>query len=108
VPPRRLLVGSEPEVVAAYEAGETIESLARRHGCSTESIRSLLHARGVRTRPRGSPSPLVGREGEVAAAYREGATIRELVDRFGVNARTVRKVLSAEGVPMRPPGRKPG
>lgn len=92
----------------AYTAGATIEALAEHHGCSTESIRAVLRAEGVEARPRGPRSPLAGREDDVAAAYRAGATIRELAERFGANARTVRKVLVDREVPMRPPGRRGG
>lgn len=70
MPARRLLIGDEAEVVAAYAAIE-------------------------------------GREHEVAVAYEAGATVRDLVDRFGANQRTIRKALQDEGVEMRPPGRKP-
>ena len=108
MPPRRLLVGQEREVIADYQRGATIEALAERHGCSTETIRAVLGAAGVGARPRGLPSPLLGREAEVAAAYEAGATIRALVERFGANARTVRKALDEQGVATRPPGRRPG
>jgi transposase-like protein len=108
VPPRRLLVGQEAEVAAAYRAGATIEVLAERHGCSTESIRSVLHDASVGLRARGPRSPLAGAEADVVAAYEAGATLRELAERFGANARTIRKVLLDRGVPMRGPGRRPG
>ena len=104
MPPRRLLVGQEDEVVAAYEAGATVTELAARHGCSTTTVRDVLAARGVERRARGPRSPLDGREDEVAAAYEAGATVRDLVDRFGANQRTVRKVLAEAGVVMRRPG----
>lgn len=108
MPPRRLLVGQEAELVAAYEAGATVEELAARHGCSVTTIRLVLGGEGVELRPPGPRSPLDGREREVAAAYEAGATVRELVDRFGANQRTIRKVLGEQGVSMRRPGRKPG
>lgn len=106
MPPRRLLVGREGEVAAAYTAGATVEELAERHGCSTTSIRSLLQAEGVVARARGPRSPLEGREAEVAAGYENGATVRELAETYGANGRTIRKVLAAEGVTMRPRGRR--
>ena len=108
MPPRRLLVGQEAEVAGAYRAGATILALAERYECSAASIRAVLEDQGVDMRTRGPRSPLAGREDEVAAAYREGATIRELAARFGANARTVSKVLADRGVGARRPGRKPG
>ena len=102
----RLLAGREAELVAAYAGGATVEELAERHGCSTTTVREVLAGEGVELRARGPRSPLEGREEQVAAAYEAGATVRELVDRFGANQRTVRKVLAAHGVTMRPPGPK--
>ena len=106
MPPRRLLVGQEAELVAAYEAGATVESLAAEHGCSVTTVRDVLAAEGVELRARGPRSPLDGREAEVATAYEGGATVRDLAERFGANQRTIRKVLAGEGVVMRPPGRR--
>jgi hypothetical protein len=54
-----------------------------------------------------SRSPLEGQEASLAAAYLGGATVRDLVERFGANQRTIRKVLAEQGVEMRRPGRKP-
>jgi Mor family transcriptional regulator len=107
VPPRRLLVGEEDEVVRAYEAGATVTELAARYGCSTTTVRDVLELRGVARRARGPRSPLDGREAEVVAAYEAGATVRELVDRFGANQRTVRRVLADAGVVMRRTGPRP-
>jgi transposase-like protein len=107
VPPRRLLVGREAEVAAAYAAGATVEELAERHGCSTTSIRSLLQDQGVEARARGPRSPLEGRGAELAADYEGGATVRDLAESYGANQRTIRKVLSEQGVTMRARGRRP-
>lgn len=107
MPPRRLLVGHEAELAAAYEAGATVEVLAARHGCSTTTVREVLSTEGVALRPPGPRSPLDGRETEVASAYEAGATVRDLAERFGANQRTIRKVLAEQGVVMRRPGRKP-
>ena len=107
MPPRRLLVGSEAELVAAYESGATVEELAEQHGCSVTTVRAVLAGEGVELRARGPRSPLEGREAEVTAAYQGGATVRDLAGRFGANQRTIRKVLTDAGVTMRPPGRKP-
>ena len=106
MPPRRLLVGQEDEVVAAYGSGATIIELAARFECSRTTIADVLRSRGIELRARGPRSPLDGREEEVVVAYEAGATVRELVERFDANQRTVRKVLAEAGVAMRPPGRR--
>ena len=107
MPPRRLLVGREDELIAAYEGGATIVDLAARFDCSRTTVADVLRERGVGLRARGPRSPLDGREAEVVAAYEAGATVRELVGRFDANQRTVRKVLADADVAMRPPGRRP-
>ena len=104
MPPRQLLVGQEDEVVRAYEGGATVTELASRYDCSTTTVREVLQANGAQLRARGPRSPLEGREAEVAAAYEAGATVRELVERFDANQRTVRKVLADAGVVMRRTG----
>lgn len=106
MPPRRLLVGQEADLASLYAAGETVESLAVRFGCSVTTVREVLSASGVEMRARGPRSPLDGREDELAAAYIGGATVRDLAERFGANQRTIRKVLAHQGVEMRRPGRR--
>jgi Mor family transcriptional regulator len=107
VPPRRLLVGNEAELVAAYRSGRTVEELAAAHECSVTTIRAVLEGEGVTLRARGPRSPLEGREAQLAADYASGATVRDLADRYGANQRTIRKALAERGVAMRRPGRKP-
>jgi DNA invertase Pin-like site-specific DNA recombinase len=41
------------------------------------------------------------------AAYRSGATVYQLGDRFGIDRRTVGKVLTRNGVPTKHPGLSP-
>ena len=108
MPPRRLLVGQEHELAASYTGGATVEELAARYDCSVTTVRDVLEAEGVERRPPGPRSPLEGREAEVAAAYEAGATVRDLVERFGANQRTVRKALAGHGVVMRRRGPKSG
>ena len=107
MPPRRLLVGEEAALADAYAAGATVEELAERHGCSVTTIREVLQRHGVTLRARGPRNPLAGQQDEVARNYVAGATVRELVERYGANQRTIRKALADAGVEMRPPGRKP-
>jgi transposase len=46
-------------------------------------------------------------EPAVAAAYRDGLSLRECAARFGVSERHVGAVLERQGVPRRPVGRPP-
>lgn len=45
----------------------------------------------------GRPAKLVGREAEVIAAYRAGASLAELEERFNVSRSPVKRVLIAAG-----------
>ena len=48
---------------------------------------------------------LIGRESEVAEAYRAGADTEDLAALFGVSRSTILRVLAVEGVDVRPRGR---
>ena len=50
---------------------------------------------------------LQGRETEVIAAYRDGASVDALAARFGVSNSPVRRILIDAGVERRPTGRQP-
>jgi hypothetical protein len=42
-------------------------------------------------------------EAELVLRYRRGASLRQLADRFGVHHATVERILTRQGVPLRPP-----
>jgi uncharacterized protein (DUF433 family) len=103
----RLLEGREADVVAGYEAGGTIDELAVRFGCSARPIRRALIDAGVTFRGSGRRSSAAGREARIAELYVAGATLDELAAEYGCQPRTIRRMLVAQEVTIRPTGRRP-
>jgi len=106
------------ELAGHYRAGASLEDLAIEYRCSPNKIRSLLFRAGVEVRTPGrKPTTSVRRRRgggttalslpveEVAARYRAGATLIELADLCACSSGTVRAILIAAGVEMRPLGR---
>ena len=99
--PKRLAVDSA-ELIAAYEAGATVASLAARAGVSNSTLRARLVAEGVALRRYTAKPPMrLDGAAELIAAYEAGATTADLAARAGVCAPTIRKFLKAEGVALR-------
>jgi transposase-like protein len=73
-------------------------------GVCEQTMRKRLAAAGVRIRSGGRPGLLTGADvlTELAAAYRAGATLRELAERYGVSDGTVLHRLQELGVERRP------
>ncbi len=107
---REVLESRGAELIAAYEAGETAEALARDAGISSYTLRTYLVARGVAIRsPRRMTRAILQTHGaELAAAYESGATIKDLSVRYAINQAAIRVFLTASGVPLRhDPGKYP-
>lgn len=92
----RVLRGRETSVVDAYEAGQSVEEIAARNGCSVDPVQRVLQRAGVE--PPLLPNPLAGHEGAVAAAFVSGTSVEQLARRFGATSRSIRRALAAEGI----------
>lgn len=113
--PRVLRGVPAAEITGLYATGLTMTALAARYSVSPDTIAARLRAAGVTPRrvppPRGparratKPIPVQ----EAAARYRQGATLAELASAYAVGGRTIRRQLTAAGVPLRSrgPGRIP-
>jgi uncharacterized protein (DUF433 family) len=102
----RLLVGRETEVAEAYRAGASVRQLAQKYGVSAVTVCRALDRAGQPRRPAGRrDSGVIGREQEIAAAYKAGATIAELAARFDCSVKPIRDALERAGVTRRAPGR---
>jgi len=105
------------ELAGRYQAGASLEDLAIEYRCSPSKIRCLLFRASVAIRPPGRKpaTPVRRRDGGTAAAslpvedlaarYRAGATLIELAVLCACSSTTVRALLIAAGVEMRPLGR---
>ena len=91
-------------VAAAYRDQQmTMQQCAVLFGVSRTTIMKFLAAAEVTPRRPGRDLD----EPAVAAAYRDGLSLRECAARFGVSERRVAAVLEHQGVPRRPVGRPP-
>ncbi len=102
-PTRAALEPRRDELLAAYEGGATIRTLAADAGVNPHTLRAWLvdHGVAIRDRSRRGREVLAPRGDELLAAYEAGATIRGLAARFGVGRSTVRRFLVGHGARIR-------
>jgi hypothetical protein len=102
------VVTPEQAVVHAFRAGMAVVDIARSSGCSPSLVRRVLGEHGLIAPPRGRPWPYdATTERHLAIAYSAGASMAEIVARFGGNNRSIRQVLDHRGITVRPAGRRP-
>src|SRR5688500_12081983 len=95
-------------IVAAYRSGMTVAEIAAESRCTPMLIRKVLGEAGLLGPRRGRPYPYdSAAEDLIARAYAEGATMAELVRRFGGTNRMISYILDHRGIPRRPRGRRP-
>jgi DNA-binding transcriptional ArsR family regulator len=95
-----------PELLAhlagSYEAGATIEVLAKESGLSYRHVRTTLIATGVTLRPPRIQVPSC--PPGMVNMYQHGASIRAVATRYEVSYSQARNMLLQAGVTLRPPG----
>lgn len=97
----------ERNVVEAYKAGMAIKDIANRSGCTPMLVRTMLGRAGVLGNRRGRPWPYDAEtEGALAADYGAGASMAQLIARYGGSNRTIHHVLEHKGVHIRSRGRR--
>ena len=95
-------------IVAAFRAGMSVEQIAAESRCTPMLIRKVLGEAGLLGPRRGRPYPYDSyAEDMIARAYAEGATMAELVRRYGGTNRMITYILDHRGIPRRPRGRRP-
>lgn len=92
------------ELVAAYEAGETVRSIAKRLTIRTSRVSQVLDESGVQFHPGGRLRFSDEDAAEFARAYQAGETLTQIGQRYGVAAKVVRDYLIRTGVQLRPLG----
>jgi DNA invertase Pin-like site-specific DNA recombinase len=104
---RKLSPAEVADVVARYEAGATIRSLAKAFGLHEQTVRAHLRRQGVKLRPL---RPLTeSQEREVVRLYvDESQTMAEVAAVFKVGQTAIRNVLVRRGVERRRPVRRAG
>lgn len=83
-------------MVAAYEAGATINVVAAEFGVNRETVMRHLHRAGAKLRHQGLDEAGVAKAREL---YLSGETLAKV----GAAPGTVGRYLRANGVPLRPP-----
>lgn len=93
-------------MVEDHRSGMPIAQIAAKHGRGRNVVRRALTRAGIPLQRGGRPNPMLGREAVVAAEYADGATMSELMAKYGVSAHTVRRALVSHGVAVRPPAQR--
>lgn len=97
-PERRL------ELVADYEAGNPVRTIAAKYGVHRGTIPTLVLRSGGLLKTPGLNDEDRAR---AAALYIEGHTLHEVAERLGIDPKTVRNAVVAQGGNLRPRGRRP-
>ena len=90
-------------MVAAYESGASLISIAREHRLGKEKVRDLLVDAGLRIRRQGLDDDQVT---HAVRRYKEGLTNREIARELGVGHSMVWRALKRAGVESRPNARR--
>jgi transposase-like protein len=96
---RRLTQTETEDLVAAYQDGSTLRSLARAFGIHRETVGHLLDRAGIDRQDRHVTAERL----KVATQrYAQGDSLAAIAQALNVNAETVRKALIGAGISMRP------
>lgn len=94
--------------VAAYQAGESSEKIAKRIGVQALTVLNWVRRAGVDVRPSVPARKLPAEaRAEAVAAYATGESTQSIANRYGVAARTIRDWAREAGVSIRPRGHPP-
>jgi transcriptional regulator of aromatic amino acid metabolism len=89
-------------LAASYRAGQTTNTLARRHGCSPTTIAKRLRGCGVTLRDARFPAIGVA-EAQLRQLYtEERLPLSAIAARLGVSISTIGNKRRAYGIPIRP------
>lgn len=100
----------EGQVVARFQGGASVISLATEFGCSQGTITATLRRHKIAPRSRkenASRAKVLSAEAEeaVVSGYQQGASLEALAQKFACSPVTVRNTLIRRGVPRRGMGR---
>jgi hypothetical protein len=107
-PPRRAHARAIPPatasaVAADYQAGHAVADIRDRHHVSEATIHRIARKAGLtmRTGGRSSRPARPVDEPAAVAAYQAGATPPQIAATYGVQAKRIRRILHAHGIPLR-------
>jgi transposase-like protein len=96
----RLGTAGVASLVAQYQAGGSLESVAEAHGISTSSARRLLLRQGVTLRLPRISTDMVNRAAEL---YESGLGVLAIANELGVAKSSLLRAMKKAGVQLRPP-----
>lgn len=101
-PAQEALESRGAALIAAYEAGASLNALAGRAGVTHDTIRAYMVAHGIAIRNpcRHAREVFEARGDKLAAAYEAGATIEALAAGAGIGFQQLKRYLVARGVPI--------
>ena len=88
----------EEKIVKMYEGGAPICRIALDEGCSDNAIKRRLQKNGVKIRGKGDGYKFESNFEGVVAMYKEGHTLEEVGEAFGMTAHAVARRVEAAGV----------
>lgn len=95
------------DIVAKYESGINTHQLGNEYGVCKDTISTILTSNGVELRNSGSPmSDAWNFADDIVAKYESGMTTNQLGNEYGVNDKTIGRILRTNGVELRN-GRRP-
>jgi DNA-directed RNA polymerase specialized sigma24 family protein len=97
---RRLKPEQVYQLIAEYQAGDSMLQLAKRWGLHRTTVAEHLHRAGVAVRQRGIAAE---RLGEAIKLYADGWSCKRLAEHFDCDDETVRQTLQRAGVKLRAP-----
>jgi DNA-binding CsgD family transcriptional regulator len=101
---RRLTSEQIDQLVGDYEAGDSMQNLARIWRLHRTTVADHLRRAGVVVRDRGIPAEKID---EAIRLYSEGCSCQRLAKLYGCNSETVRQALKRAGVSLRSPWERP-
>jgi uncharacterized protein (DUF433 family) len=97
---RRLTPEQVDQLVAEYQAGDSMLQLAKSWRLHRTTVAEHLGRAGIAVRQRGISTE---RLGDAARLYQDGWSCQRLASHFGCNAETMRQALKQAGVQLRAP-----
>ena len=94
------------QVVAWYQAGESVMTIGRRLRCRYEYITQALEEAEIVLRARGAERRALttAQAADAAKAYEAGALLTDLAAKYHTSTVTIRNYLAGQGVKLRPGG----
>jgi predicted DNA-binding protein YlxM (UPF0122 family) len=97
---RRLTPEQAERLVAEYEAGDSMQRLAKRWNLHRTTVADHLRRAGSAVRERGIPAE---RLDEAIRLYADGWSCQRLADRYSCDDETIRQTLKRAGIKFRKP-----